>query len=110
VIFIIDAQLPPALAGWLGEFFNIRAQSIMYSELKSAPDFEIFQAFRDSGCVIISKDFDFVDLVTRFDVPPQILWLTCGNLTNRFLRELFQTKFAEALTLLSQGTPVVEFG
>jgi predicted nuclease of predicted toxin-antitoxin system len=41
------------------------------------------------GLVIMTKDSDFVDLVCRLGVPPQILWLTCGNVTNRNLRGTF---------------------
>ena len=46
----------------------------------------------------------------RFGPPPQILWLTCGNLTNRRLRTLLDEVLADALTLPATGVVVVECG
>jgi predicted nuclease of predicted toxin-antitoxin system len=60
--------------------------------------------------VIMSKDSDFVDLVCRLGAPPQILWLTCGNVTNRNLRELLTATLPEAIEQLQQGELVVEIG
>ena len=33
----------------------------------------------------MSKDQDFVDLVMVHGVPPQIIWVTCGNMLNAYL-------------------------
>jgi predicted nuclease of predicted toxin-antitoxin system len=56
------------------------------------------------------KDSDFVDLVCRLGVPPPIIWLTCGNVTNRNLRNLLTTTFPLAIEQLQQGEPIVEIG
>ncbi|MGK7927219.1 MAG: DUF5615 family PIN-like protein, partial [Spirulina sp.] len=81
-------------------------------ELRDAPDLEIFNAARNhgTGTIIITKDRDFVDLVIRLGSLPQILWLTCGNISNRDLKRIFSSGFAEALVLLEQGEPIVEIG
>lgn len=77
--------------------------------LRDADDLTIFRAARDAGdVVLLSKDRDFVDLVLSRDPPPQMLWITCGNVTNRRLRELLQRAFPDAVTLLSTGIPIVE--
>ena len=60
--------------------------------------------------VIISEDSDFVDLVLRLGTPPQVLWVTCGNLSNRRLRAVFGELFPAALQLLDAGEAVVEIG
>jgi predicted nuclease of predicted toxin-antitoxin system len=71
-------------------------------------DLEIFEAARQDNLVIMTKDSDFVDLVCRLGSPPQILWLTCGNVTNRNLRLLLSSTFLDAVNQLQQGEIVVE--
>jgi predicted nuclease of predicted toxin-antitoxin system len=78
--------------------------------LRDAKDIEIFEAARQPNIVIMTKDSDFVDLVCRLGTPPQILWLTCGNVTNRNLKQLLTTTFLPAIEQLRQGEMVVEIG
>lgn len=108
--FWVDAQLPPALAAWLAGQYGIEAFSLRDIGLRDASDAEIFLAARQAGLVIISKDSDFVDLVSRHGMPPQLLWVTCGNVTNRQLQSVFGKTFVEALSTLSAGQPIVEIG
>jgi predicted nuclease of predicted toxin-antitoxin system len=42
--------------------------------------------------------------------PPCILWLTCGNVTNRHLRQILAGTLAQAVALLAAGDVVVEIG
>jgi predicted nuclease of predicted toxin-antitoxin system len=106
--FWIDAQLPPALAGWLTAQFGVQAANLESAGLRQAQGIDIFQHAGQPGHVIITKDEDFVDIVTRLGPPPQILWVTCGNVTNRALRELLTRTFPAALKYLEAGEPVVE--
>ena len=39
-----------------------------------------------------------------------MLWVTCGNLTNRRLREVFGSLFIDAIALLEAGEQIVELG
>ncbi len=106
--FWIDAQLPPQLAQWLTTEFEVEATSIRDLGLRDAQDLEIFKTAQIPDTVIITKDSDFIELVMRFGIPPQILWVTCGNVTNRNLRKLFTDTFPQALQLLKQGEYIVE--
>ena len=108
--FWIDAQLPPSLAAWLTETFAINAIALRDIGLRDAKDTEIFNAARSVGTVIMTKDSDFVDLVSRLGTPPQILWVTCGNVTNQNLRRILTLTFPDALQLLQAGESVVEIG
>jgi predicted nuclease of predicted toxin-antitoxin system len=95
----------------LTQTFAIEAFSLRDLGLRDARDIEIFEAARVAAdVVIITKDSDFVDLVCRLGVPPQIIWLTCGNVTNRNLRSLLTTTFPLAIAQLEQGEPIVEIG
>ena len=104
----IDAQLPPTLASWLTHNFDLEATALRDLELRDAQDIEIFEAARTANAVIMTKDSDFIDLVCRLGTPPQILWLTCGNVTNRNLRRLLTATLPDALELLLQGDAIVE--
>jgi predicted nuclease of predicted toxin-antitoxin system len=82
VKFWIDAQLPPLLAEWLSAQFNVEAVALRTLGMRDAADEEIFQAAQQQDIVIISKDSDFVELISRYEPPPQLIWVTCGNVTN----------------------------
>jgi len=45
-------------------------------------------------------------LVYRLGTPPQILWLTCGNVTNRHLHQLLTATLPDKQ--LRQGEMIVE--
>jgi predicted nuclease of predicted toxin-antitoxin system len=47
-------------------------------------------------------------LVARLGSPPQLLWITCGNVVNRRLQSLFVQVFPKALVLLAAGESIVE--
>ena len=104
----IDAQLAPSLADWLREAFGITARAVRDLQLRDAEDPVIFQAARDAGAVVLTKDADFVTRVGRHGPPPQIVWLTCGNTSNRALRELLTAAWPRVDVLLKAGEPLVE--
>lgn len=108
MIFWVDAQLPPQLAHWLRSDHGLEAFAVRELGLRDAEDAEIFAAARAIGAVVISKDSDFVALVEKFGVPPQLLWVTCGNVSNRRLRSVFATVLSAAVRLLADGSEVVE--
>jgi predicted nuclease of predicted toxin-antitoxin system len=104
----VDAQLPPTLANWLTDTFDLEATALRDLELRDAQDIEMFEAARAENAVIMTKDSDFIDLVCRLGSPPQILWLTCGNVTNRNLRRLLAATLPDALERLRQGEVIIE--
>ena len=108
--FWIDAQLPPTLATWLTATFNVEAQALREIGLRDAKDEEIFEAAQQNNVVIMTKDSDFVDLVCRLGKPPQILWITCGNVTNRNLKKILTVTFEQAIAQLQSGVAIVEIG
>jgi predicted nuclease of predicted toxin-antitoxin system len=104
----VDAQLSPAIAPWIANTFGVTAVALRDIGLRDAEDFEIFEAAKAQGAIVITKDRDFVDLVDRYGVPPQIIWLTCGNTSNTRLREILSATLPEALELLRTGEMLVE--
>ena len=106
----IDAQLPPTLAQWIRESFGLEASALRDLGLRDAKDSEIFTAAQVENAIIMTKDSDFVDLVCRLGSPPKILWLTCGNVTNRNLRKILTVTLLDALEQLDRGEEIVEIG
>ncbi len=104
----VDAQLPPAIAVWITSTFGVTALALRDIGLRDAEDYEIFEAAKAQGAIIITKDRDFVDLIDRYGTPPQIIWLTCGNTSNVRLREILSATLPEALELLQSGERLVE--
>lgn len=108
--FWVDAQLPPMLADWLSKEYGVDANSLRDLGLRDASDFDIFQAAQKAQAVVISKESDFVDLVSRHGSPPQLLWVTCGNVTNERLQAVFGKTFPDAMESLASGQAIVEVG
>lgn len=108
MIIWLDAQLSPALAPWIQANFGVEAHALRDVGLRDSTDREIFRAAQAAGAIVMTKDSDFVALQRQFGGPQQIIWLTCGNTSNQYLRELLNRALPEALELLEAGEPLVE--
>ncbi len=104
----VDAQLSPALAGWLRDRCRVNAVAVRDLGLRDATDREIFFAAREAHAVILTKDSDFVELVVRHSPPPSVIWLTCGNTSNDHLMSLLERVWPALLPLIEAGEPLVE--
>ena len=103
----IDAQLPPALAEWLAEW-GAPCRHVAELGLLAAPDEGIFAAARQEVAVVVTKDEDFVRLLEAHGPPPQVVWVTVGNVRNARLRVLFERHWPAIRAQLTAGEPLVE--
>lgn len=103
--FLIDAQLPPALCGWLRERGH-QAVHVFEIGMLAATDAKIAARAEEDGVVLVSKDEDFVTL--RLPNRFAFLWLRCGNATNRALAGWLEARWERIETLLAQGERFVE--
>ena len=55
----VDAQLPPRTARWISDQFSFESKALRDLGLRDAEDYEIFEAARKSGAVILTKDAVF---------------------------------------------------
>jgi predicted nuclease of predicted toxin-antitoxin system len=103
--FLIDAQLPPALCGWLRERGH---EAVHVSEIGmiAASDAEIAARAEADGAVLVSKDEDFVTL--RLPDRFAFLWLRCGNASNRALVAWLALRWREIEALMLSGERFVE--
>lgn len=104
----IDAQLSPQIARWISTHFELSAVAVIDLGLRDAEDLEIFTAAKEARCVVMTKDQDFITLLQRFGPPPQVIWLTCGNTSNRSLKVILEESLRDAVKLLETGESIVE--
>ena len=108
MIIWIDAQLSPRMARWIEETFAVGCRHVRDIGLREAEDPEIFRQARDAVAVVMTKDEDLVNLVKRNEAPPQVIWVTSGNMSNARFRSLLAETFPDAVSLLESGEAVVE--
>ena len=104
----VDAQLPPALSRWIEAPPHIQVVHVSEIGLLTAEDPEIYEKARSAGAVVLTKDEDFVQLQEHRGAPPQLVWLTCGNLNNRTLKRLLLSRWERTVELLRAGEPLIE--
>lgn len=102
--FWIDMNLPPALAVWLAENFNVAAKSFVELNFHTTEDVDVFKhaALYPSVIVITTKDYDFVEISNRPGGGPRVLYLNVGNVTNSQLKEILKKHFSLALKILTE--------
>lgn len=75
----LDAQLSPEMASWIETHLAIETVPVRNVGLRDASDVQIFEAAKQAGVVLITKDSDFSQLIHRLGSPPKVIWLRCGN-------------------------------
>lgn len=101
----LDQMLPRRLCQRIAQ---VTGCDVSHVGVGYTSDESIFAAAREAGAVVLTKDGDFVSLVERLGTPPQVIWLRCGNRSNRELERILEATLPEALLLLERGEPVVE--
>jgi predicted nuclease of predicted toxin-antitoxin system len=107
VNFLIDAQLPPALARWIGSQGH-SALHVYDVGLETADDPVIWERARGEHAVIVSKDEDFVDHWLLSAQPVPLVWIRKGNCSNRALMAWLEPLWPDTVKRLEQGERLVE--
>lgn len=105
--FIVDAQLPPALARWLSAQGH-EAEHVIDFGKDGTTDREIWDRAKDRGAVIISKDEDFSLLAIQGGIGPQVIWIRTGNIRRVALISWFEKILPSILTAIQRGERVIE--
>ena len=105
--FLIDNQLPSALAGWLRERGH-DAEHVLNVGLAQAKDTPVWRYAQDQGAVLVAKDEDFAEWVRRGRIGPQVVWLRIGNSTKLELFGWLEPLLPIILRQLQQGDRLIE--
>ena len=109
ITFWLDAHLSPSVAKWLQQTYNVEAASLRFNGLLVADDIDIFKAAKQSNVILISKDRDMMKLIEKFGSPPKLIWLTCGNTSNKALKAVIANNFEAIIdTLIINNLPFIE--
>ena len=98
--FLVDAQLPPALACWLREAGH-EAEHVEDVSLREADDGAIWAHALQSGAIIVTKDEDFAARSAQAATAPTIVWLRVGNGPTRVIEALLRTRAADVLAFIA---------
>ncbi len=96
------------MASWSTSKFGVAAVALRDLGLRDATDDKIFMAARREQAILMTKDSDFTQLLDRYGIPPQVIWLTCGNTSNANLTVILTATLQQALDLLADGERLVE--
>jgi predicted nuclease of predicted toxin-antitoxin system len=105
--FLVDAQLPAALARWLaGE--GHEAEHVADIGFGGAPDKAIWDYALAAGAVIVSKDEDFAQRKALEAAGPTVIWIRLPNTRKRELLVWFESAFPKILQALERGEYLIE--
>jgi len=107
VKFLIDAQLPPALAGRLREAGH-EASHVEDAGLRDAEDGATWAHALKTGAIIVTKDEDFAARSIQTESAPMIVGLRVGHTTNRVLRLWFEARLVGIVQLAGQKHRLIE--
>lgn len=105
--FLVDAQLPPALARWL-EAQGHMAEHVFEFDGDGTTDGEIWMRALSTGAIIVSKDEDFPLRAIRDVNGPRVIWVRAGNSRRAALLELFARLLPVILEALDRGERIIE--
>lgn len=105
--FLIDNQIPPALAYWLVKS-GFDAVHVLDRGLASSPDRELWQIAKSEDRIMITKDEDFFILATRPDETGRLLWLRVGNFRTHALVGLIEGQLQAITSAFAEGQRIVE--
>jgi|SRR4051794_10945286 predicted nuclease of predicted toxin-antitoxin system len=105
--FLVDAQLPPALARWIAANGH-EAEHVADRGLARASDPEIWDCAVKLGAVIVTKDEDFAQRKTLNDGGPAVVWIRLPNTRRGDLLTWFDRAFPQIVQALARGETLIE--
>jgi predicted nuclease of predicted toxin-antitoxin system len=104
--FLVDAQLPPALARLLTSLGH-DSEHVMDRGLHAGPDSGVWDHAVVNGFVILTKDEDFPQRRQKSETGPVVVWIRVGNTSRRALLEWFEP-LPKIEVLIGDGDTLIE--
>ncbi len=92
--FLVDAQLPRRLARELAVSGHDVTHTLDLPSGNRTPDSQITALAVREGRVVLTKDADFVTTFILHGIPPKLLLISTGNISNDALSHLFAANLA----------------
>ncbi|MBF0178947.1 MAG: DUF5615 family PIN-like protein [Magnetococcales bacterium] len=105
--FLVDAQLPPALARWLVAHDH-EAEHVLDIGLASASDHAIWEYAGQTKSILVTKDEDFITLACLTPNGARIVWIRIGNTTRHALLAWLTPLLPRIEEALQAGETLIE--
>lgn len=105
--FLIDVQLPPALARLLIDRGH-DAEHVNDVGLGNSPDRDLWNYALEHGAVIVTKDEDFANMTALGGEAPAVVWVRVGNTRRAPLLAWFEPLIDEVVSLVEAGNRLIE--
>lgn len=105
--FLIDTQLPPALAR-LVKGAGHECEHVIEVGLREADDAPMWTYAVSCGATIITKDEDFANRKAARPGRPGVVWIRVGNCSNRALLDWFAPLLPSIVDRLERGEGLIE--
>jgi predicted nuclease of predicted toxin-antitoxin system len=105
--FLVDAQLPPALARWLAAKGHA-AEHVADRGMQAASDAAIWAFAVEASAVIVTKDEDFAQRKALSDSGPGVVWIRLPNTRRRELLAWLDPVLPNILSALERGETLIE--
>ncbi len=105
--FLVDNQLPPALARFIEDNLNAKAMHVADVALREASDAEVWKYASTHNLILISKDEDFANMLLQ-EPTAKLIWVRVGNCRRAVLLEVFRRIWPRIVERLESGDPLIE--
>lgn len=105
--FLIDAQLPPALARVITDHGHV-AEHVYDIGLGDAPDRDLWDYALAHGAALVTKDGDFPDMLPLSGTSPVVVWVRVGNARRQALLDWFEALIDRIVELAAAGSRLIE--
>jgi predicted nuclease of predicted toxin-antitoxin system len=107
VRFLVDNQLPPALARFIQ--FDLRAEATHVADLglRDATDAEVWAYATATDSILISEDEDFVSMFLNKPTA-RLVWVRIGNCRRVFLLDVFRSIWPRIIERLEDRDRFIE--
>jgi predicted nuclease of predicted toxin-antitoxin system len=107
VKFLVDNQLPPALALLIRQDFGVDALHVSDIGMRNTTDQELWAYASEHEYVLISKDEDFVRLALTAPTA-RLVWVRVGNCRREFLPDVFRRTWRKIAERLQEHERFIE--
>ncbi len=105
--FLVDNQLPPALARFIQSEFETKAMHVADLGLRDASDAEVWRYASTHDLILISKDEDFANMVLNKPTA-KLIWVRVGNCRRVSLLDLFRRIWPRIIERFECGDRFIE--
>ncbi len=106
--FLVDNQLPPTLARFIcQDLEGTDSFHVTDVDMESSSDMDIWRYASENGFIVVSKDEDFLTLVSKTPTA-KLIWVRLGNCRRSYLLDAFKHLWPSILERFNSGDQIVE--